>query len=126
MYDAVILGSAIYMGHWMEPMKALIERTAADLAHRPVWLFSSGPLGDVPMPAPEPADVPALIEQTHSVDHRTFAGKLDRHQLGLGERIVATAVRAPEGDFRPWVEVREWACDIARALAREPVAQAAG
>jgi hypothetical protein len=36
--------------------------------------------------------------------------------LGLGEKVILTAVRVPEGDFRPWADVREWTRGIAAAL----------
>jgi len=45
-YDAAVLGSGIYVGHWMDSAMQLVERHAAALASRPVWLFSSGPIGD--------------------------------------------------------------------------------
>ena len=45
-YDAVVLGSATYTGHWLEPVMALVDRSGGALATRPVWLFSSGPVGD--------------------------------------------------------------------------------
>jgi len=45
--------------------------------------------------------------------------------LGLGEKVILKAVRAPEGDFRPWDDVREWARGIAAALKAEPAAAGA-
>ena len=30
--------------------------------------------------------------------------------------MILTAVRAPEGDFRPWDDIRAWAGEIAAAL----------
>ncbi len=45
-FDAVVLGSAVYMGQWMKPARELAERSAGALAARPVWLFSSGPVGE--------------------------------------------------------------------------------
>ena len=45
-FDAVIIGSGVYAGHWLEPAKRLIERETGALLARRVWLFSSGPLGD--------------------------------------------------------------------------------
>ena len=45
-YDAIVLGSAVYTGHWLQPATALVGRCAGSLARRPVWLFSSGPVGD--------------------------------------------------------------------------------
>ncbi len=49
-YDAVVLGSAVYMGKWMKPATELVDRSGEALAARPVWLFSSGPVGDPPKP----------------------------------------------------------------------------
>ena len=46
-FDGVVLGSAVYMGHWMKPARELAERSAAALAARPVWLFSSGQVNAV-------------------------------------------------------------------------------
>ncbi len=48
-YDAVVLGSAVYAGHWLEPAKQLAERFVGQLLGRAVWLFSSGPVGN-PLP----------------------------------------------------------------------------
>ena len=44
-YDAFVIGSAAYMFHWMREASALVRRNRELLASRPVWLFSSGPLG---------------------------------------------------------------------------------
>src|SRR5262245_49622748 len=41
-YDGVILGSAVYLGHWLPPARRFAEQHAAQLAGLPVWLFSSG------------------------------------------------------------------------------------
>jgi menaquinone-dependent protoporphyrinogen oxidase len=116
-YDAVVLGSGIYMGHWLEPAKRFIEHNTAELLERPVWLFSSGPLGDPPKPVEEPVDAAGLIAAIHARGHRVFAGSLDKHELGITERAMVAAVRAPEGDFRPWAEIDAWAEEIVTALA---------
>ena len=44
-YDAVVLGGAAYMFHWLKPAVTFCRRHRKELAARPVWLFSSGPLG---------------------------------------------------------------------------------
>ena len=41
-YDAVVLGSAIYGGRWLEPVRNYLDAHAAALARRPTWAFSSG------------------------------------------------------------------------------------
>jgi menaquinone-dependent protoporphyrinogen oxidase len=120
-YSAAVLGSAIYMGNWLGEARRFVEQHAAELAALPVWLFSSGPLGeDDPTPHGEPEGVPPLVAATHARDHRVFVGKLDPHELGLGEKLIAKAVHAPAGDFRDWDAIRAWAREIAAALAAAP------
>jgi menaquinone-dependent protoporphyrinogen oxidase len=116
-YDALVLGSAVYMGRWLEDARKLAERIAAQ-ASRPVWLFSSGPIGDPPKPDEEPVDVGDMVRTTHARGHRLFAGRLDRHRLGFGEKAVVMALRVPDGDFRDWKEIDSWATQIAAELSR--------
>lgn len=117
-YDAVVVGSAVYMGRWLSGARAFVERNRAHLSQVPVWLFSSGPVGrENPLPKDDPVEVASLLRQTGARGHRTFAVKLDKHKLSLAERLVVGIVRAPEGDFRDWSAVRDWAREIAAALA---------
>ena len=44
-YDAFVIGSAVYMTHWLKEAAEFVMRNRAVLASHPVWLFSSGPLG---------------------------------------------------------------------------------
>ena len=115
-YDAAVIGSAVYVGRWLEPARDLVEHHKAALLCIPVWLFSSGPVGDPPKPAEEPADAQALSDLVHAKGHRTFPGAIDRTKLGFGERAIMAAVRAPEGEFRPWGEIEAWAQEIAGSL----------
>ncbi len=115
-YGAVILGSSVYVGHWMDSAVNLVERFSKEIRTVPVWLFSSGPIGHEPKPDDEPADLAELVAATGAREHRLFSGQVDRSKLGLGEKVILTAVRAPEGDFRPWDEIRAWAGEIAAAL----------
>jgi menaquinone-dependent protoporphyrinogen oxidase len=116
-YDAVIMGSAVYAGRWMSSMKKMAHRLAAELVERPVWLFSSGPIGDPPKPDEDPVDVAPMIEATGARGHVVFAGKLDKGVLSFGERAIVAAFKAPEGDFRDWDEIRKWAEEVAAELA---------
>jgi menaquinone-dependent protoporphyrinogen oxidase len=115
-YDAVVLGSAVYAGHWLAPAKELVDRTGGALADRPVWLFSSGPVGDPPKPEEDPVDIAEILAATKAREHRVFAGKLDKRQLGFGERAIVVGLRVPEGDFRDWAEIKGWASQIAHSL----------
>lgn len=118
-YDAVVLGSAVYMGKWLEDATRLVGRNLSALAGMPVWLFSSGPLGDPPKPAVEPDDAAPMLQRTHAREHRTFSGRLLRSDLGLGEKAITKVVGVPAGDFIPREAVRQWAAGIARTLLAE-------
>jgi menaquinone-dependent protoporphyrinogen oxidase len=115
-FDAVVLGSAVYMGQWMKPARELAEHSAAALAARPVWLFSSGPVGDPAKPADNPVDVTKILQATKARDHQIFTGKLVKKQLSFPDRAMVSAIRAQEGDFRNWAEIRAWAISIAETL----------
>lgn len=115
-FDAIVVGSAVYAGHWMKPAIELTERFAERFPGKPVWLFSSGPLGDPPKPTEDPVDVAEVMKVTGARGHRVFAGKLDKAMLGFPERAIVGALRAPYGDFRDWEEIRTWAEEIADSL----------
>lgn len=113
-YDAVVVGSAVYMGRWMPEARAYLRRYREALSARPVWLFSSGPVGTATLPDPkEVAEFEALI-RPHG--HHQFAGALHRENLSFAERVIVSAVKAPDGDYRRWDEISAWAASIARAL----------
>ena len=83
----------------------------------PVWLFSSGPLGDSdPQPTGDPGHLEELMRETDAREHRIFVGKLDRKTLGFGEKLVLKMVKPPEGDFRDWDAIASWTRGIASAL----------
>jgi menaquinone-dependent protoporphyrinogen oxidase len=115
-FDAVIIGSGVYAGHWLEPAKQLIDGHRNELGARPVWLFSVGPLGDPPKPDEQPVDAQPLIDATSAREHRIFSGRLDRNRLNFFEKAIVIALRAPEGDFRDWEAIREWSRGIASTL----------
>ena len=115
-FDAVLAGSAVYAGRWLEPAREYVGRHAAALRGRPVWLFSSGPIGQPPFPPDEPHDARPLAEVIGARGHRVFPGRLDKELLSVGERAMVTAMRAPLGDFRDWPAVRRWAGEVTADL----------
>jgi menaquinone-dependent protoporphyrinogen oxidase len=116
--EAVVIGSAVYAGHWLAPGMTFARKQLTSLAQRPVWLFSVGPVGEraarsTPV---EPKDVEELERMLHPRDHRTFAGALDRADIdaaGFGrvERFIGKHF-VPEGDFRDWDVIDHWADGI--------------
>lgn len=117
-YQAVVVGSAVYLGQWLDAAKRFAATYGPALRDIPVWLFSSGPVGDPLVPEPGSAvDVGSVVDLLGPVEHRVFAGAIDRSALRFAERTVVRALHVPEGDFRDWAAVREWAVHIAEALA---------
>lgn len=129
-YDAFVVGSAAYMFHWLGEAHGFVRRNRRLLATKPVWLFSSGPLGTEPTDEKGrdqkvvtiPKEMPELQAAIGARDHRVFFGayRRDRPPKGLAERFMrlmpAAKEAIPEGDFRDWPEIESWADEIARAL----------
>jgi len=131
-YDAFVVGSAAYMFHWLADANHFVERNRAALAARPLWLFSSGPLGTEPVDAKgrdqlvaaEPKEFPEMKGSLHPRGAQVFFGAFDRDAppVGLAERLTrhlpaAAQDAMPAGDFRDWAAIDAWADGIAAALA---------
>ena len=123
-YCAVVLGSAIYMNRWLGEARRFAQVHASELCMKPVWLFSSGPLGpaDHLIPAGEPADVFVVERLTRAMGHRTFGGRLEMKHLRFDERAAVRSIHAPEGDRRDWAEVDRFAGEIADELLQAYIA----
>jgi menaquinone-dependent protoporphyrinogen oxidase len=133
-YDAFVIGSAAYMFHWLKEAVALVRRNRGVLATKPVWLFSSGPLGTEAFDAQGrdqkvvtvPKEIPELADSVHARGHHVFFGAYhpDRKPKGFAERFMrlmpAAKKAIPEGDFRDWPEIEAWAAAIAQDLRKAP------
>lgn len=125
-YDAVVVGSGVYAGHWLKDAVTFLESNENILATTPVWIFSSGPTGEG-----EPVEImhgwrfpeaqQSTISHIKPRDIRLFHGKIDSHKLHLGDRLIVKAVRAKEGDFRDWEMISAWAKQIATELQQQEV-----
>ncbi len=116
-YEALVIGCAVYYGSWLKEATEWVRRNRAVLAERPVWLFSSGPLGtEVSDAEQQPKEMAEFQQAIGSRDQRIFFGALDHSRLSFAERMMVKAVRAPEGDFRNWEAIEAWAASIARDL----------
>jgi Flavodoxin domain len=94
------VGSAVYVGRWLEGARRFAEEHAEELAAKPTWLFSSGPVGDPPKPeVGQAVQIEPLMATTKARGHRLFAGKIDKSKLVPGERALVLGLRVAEGDF---------------------------
>ena len=142
-FDAFVIGSAAYMGGWLGDATALVRQNRDLLATRPVWLFSSGPIGtdlidakgrDV-VKASEPKEFAEFVSSIRPRDAKIFFGAYDpgAPPKGLAEGLMsrfmrlapAAASALPAGDFRDWPAIEGWAESIARELQPIAVAEAA-
>ncbi|MEK0155872.1 flavodoxin domain-containing protein [Arthrobacter oryzae] len=129
-YDAFVIGGATYMAHVMKDVTAFVKTHQALLSERPVWLFSSGPLGadrvdaeghDV-LESARPKEFEKLSGLVHTRGEQVFFGAWDPEAppVGVAERLMKLVPAAkdalPAGDFRDWDAVDAWAAEIAAAL----------
>jgi len=115
-YDAVVLGSAVYLGQWLPDAIGLADRIGELRPSPQIWVFSSGPVGIPPKPEEDPVEITRILETLSPIEHRVFAGKIDKSMLSFAERAMMIAVRASEGDFRDWTSIDSWANGIADTL----------
>jgi len=118
-YDAVIIGSGVYAGRWLKPARKFVERFERELLQKPVWLFSSGPIGEPARPTQPPAEALELARRLNARDHQVFEGRIEPDVLGMAERAILRVVGARSGDFRPWVAITVWARRISASLKAE-------
>ena len=124
-YDAVVLGSAVYMKRWRREARHFLKHHARELEHLPFWIFSSGPVGDVEQRDPEweePAKVVALAERLGVRDHVVFGGSVPDEPENFVQRAMARETPEEFRDLRDWDEIRAWARSIAGALSADTAA----
>jgi menaquinone-dependent protoporphyrinogen oxidase len=114
--DAAVLLSGVYAGRWLGPATHFIRDHLDALAKIPVWLISSGPVGDDPPPIEELVQIGDLPEQVGAVAHWVVAGRIDMDLLGFAERALIRALKVEVGDYRDWDEVTVCAEAIADHL----------
>ena len=141
-YDAFIVGGAAYAGHWLKEATEFVRNYREVLASRPVWLFSSGPIGTDLVDAKgrdvfetaRPAEFAEFAGSIHPRDEAIFFGAFDpdAKPIGLMERLGAPFMRMPSvreampaGDFRDWPQIEAWTEGIALELEAAPSAAAA-
>jgi menaquinone-dependent protoporphyrinogen oxidase len=127
-YDAFILGSAVYYGHWRREATIFANRHRAELSSHPLWLFSSGPLGtetdeadaaDAQLHA-TPAEFAQLTATLHPRSVHVFFGALDPNDMDFAGRVIrhtpAGKKMLPEGDFIDDNDIVAWAQEISLGL----------
>ncbi len=116
-YDAVVLGSAIYLRRWRPAAARFLRDHVAELRQRQVWLFHSGPVGpDQNQDQAMPPNVTRLAHAIGATPAVTFGGRLQPSTAHgfLARRLAAGSLA---GDCRDWPKIHEWAADVSAAIA---------
>jgi menaquinone-dependent protoporphyrinogen oxidase len=118
-FDAVVLGSAVYMKRWRGDARHFLKKHRRALRQMPLWVFSSGPVGD---PAQddqawtEPPQLSQKVEDLGGRGHVVFGGCVPAEPRGMVERAVVEGVPKEYRDRRNWDEIRAWAKRVASDL----------
>lgn len=108
-YDLVVLGSPLYAGRLLRPLRRFVRRHRSTLEHTRIALFALGPLS---LREEEWAEARAQLDAEVArlrLEHASvalFGGVIDLSTLSLPFR-AAFAARA--GDYRDWTTIRAWA-----------------
>lgn len=123
-YQAVVLGSAAYIGMWRKEAASFLKANKMDLAQKPVWLFSSGPTGEGDLEVllegwKLPSGLKPVADQIQPRNIVVFRGAVDLQKLNGLEKWMMNQVQAAEGDFRDWENIVAWAKMIADEILME-------
>ncbi|MGW1246201.1 flavodoxin domain-containing protein [Streptomyces sp. NPDC002535] len=119
-YDGVVLGGALYAGHWTGKARRCARRNADQLRQRPLWLFSSGPVDS----SADKRDIPPVrgvarrMKRLGAREHMTFGGALTAETSDPVARHMVE--RGGGGDFRNPERIRAWAHHIGTDLDAAP------
>lgn len=121
-YQAVVLGSAVYMKRWQGSARRFLHRHHQTLPTLPWWVFSSGPVGE-PKPTDdktaewlEPPKIIAEVERLGAREHVVFGGRVPATPHNFIERSMAKNTPPEFADLRNWEEIAAWAARIADQL----------
>jgi menaquinone-dependent protoporphyrinogen oxidase len=119
-YDAVVLGSAVYIKRWRGDAKRFLRKHARQLTQRPFWVFSSGPVGEPkgdPNPSwLEPPKIVERVEQLGARGHVVFGGRMPTSPRSPTARAMVKNCPPAYRDRRNWDEINAWATRIAAEL----------
>ena len=80
-----------------------------ELADKPTWLFSVGPLGnDIVDDEEQPVELAEFSKGTGYLGHVVFNGALDHSKLDHADRMTMKTAGAAEGDFRDFEVISVW------------------
>jgi menaquinone-dependent protoporphyrinogen oxidase len=122
-YDAIVIGTGIYNGMWLNPLWNNVRRLAEQLEKIPVWGFAlcvrvlevdgAAHIQKHYLPS-------KVLDKINLQDFRFFAGRVSDLTPGemteFAERYDGKYLHR-RGDFRDWEAIYKYGVEIAKALA---------
>jgi menaquinone-dependent protoporphyrinogen oxidase len=116
-YDAVVLGTPLYMGALHKDVRALLEKNRAALERTPFALFALGPIkaaDGLDGSRTQLIDALAKLRAPAPASTAVFVGAYDPARLGFKDKLIAALPASPlhgetEHDERDWDVIRGWA-----------------
>lgn len=119
-YDAIVAGSGTRAGSWQPAAKKWVARNSATLRAKPLALFTVGiAMAHGAEKRTETLGVTkGLLEKTElePLDIGAFAGWYEPDKFNFVERKIMEIAKSPEGDFRDWAAIEDWATSVAGKL----------
>ncbi|MHB1132872.1 MAG: flavodoxin domain-containing protein [Chloroflexota bacterium] len=126
-FGAVVLGAALYMGHWYKDADRFLSQYRQDLVERPVAIFALGPIQSPPNDE-ELQGARAQLDKELAkfpwlgpVAREVFGGKYDPSRLRFPDNLIAILPASPlknkpASDVRDWGAIRSWANGLAATV----------
>lgn len=124
-YDAIIVGSPLYIGNILGDVSKFLSRNKNLLKKTPTAFFVLGPLEN------KPEDIEGVQKQLdpilkrlswlQPVDSKIFVGALGLEKLRFPDSMVKLGAKDPNSpmrtrDERDWPAIREWALSLPEKL----------
>jgi menaquinone-dependent protoporphyrinogen oxidase len=131
-YDAVVLGTPLYMGALHRDVRALLEKNRAALEHTPFALFALGPIkadDGIDGSRAQLIDALAKLPIPTPASTAVFVGAYDPARLRFADKMLTALPASPlhgEGahDDRDWGAIRAWAKDVCGEVTRAAMSPA--
>lgn len=118
-YDAVIMGSPVYMGKMLVEAREFCKQYRPYLIDKWLAIFVDGisccPPGETDT-SPMIAAIDEMIEYVNPAMKKGFAGAFSPDNLSEADAQIADIVHPPVGDFRDHEAIRIWAQEVASAI----------
>jgi menaquinone-dependent protoporphyrinogen oxidase len=123
-YDAVVLGTPLYLGALHRDVRALLEKHQTAVSRRPLAVFALGPIkaGDgLEASREQLLTALAKLPGADPVATGVFVGAYDPARLGFKDRMLAALPASPlhgepAHDDRDWDAIRRWVGEVGPRL----------